>query len=178
MDEAVKARRRAAALTQYGIDLFFKCCYAEALECLEEALALDPSAVRSYCGKALCLAQMGDARGAFEVAQRAVELDPHSPIAYTTRALCYHRVGMQDEAIADYTRAIELDPTNYIVYYNFGCYWAERGQEEKCREYLELAFEMAPGHFADSARLDPDLARYSRREWFLHLIAELKKRSV
>ncbi len=175
--ESAEKVRRAAAFTQQGVELFFRGRYAEALALMDEALALDPASVRAYCGRAMCLAQLGKPDEGALMADRALALDPDSGVAFSVRALCRHRRGDDAGAETDYRKAIELEPGDYRGYYNFACYWAEHGDEEKCRSYLAHAFQLATVAFADIAAEDPDLARYSGREWFRELVAETKRRA-
>ena len=168
--------RQAAVLTQRGVDLFFQGKYDEARAALERAVTLTPNSPRPYSAMALCLAQLGNPRAGLEYAEKAVTLDPASAVALTARGFCFHRLGDGERAVADFERALQLDPSDYRVWYNFACHWAERGDEEKCRYYLATAFDLAPAHFAGAAGADPDLGRYSQKDWFRELLARLKTR--
>jgi len=170
-------RRRIAALTQLGMDLYGRARFGEALNRMEDALALNAVYERALRGKALCLTQLGRAQEALAVAELALERYPESGLNYSTRGLCLHRAGRSAEAEADFERAVELAAEDYRVYYNYACFWAERGDEERCRRYFGYALEAAPENFAYVPPADPDLARYSRREWFLDLLAHLKQRA-
>lgn len=168
---------RVGALTQLGMDLYDRGRYADGLAAFEEALALAPDYVRAVRGKALCLAQLGRAEEARSFAERAVALSPAEGIVYATLGLCLHRCGRPAEAVAAFEKGITLAPDDYRVYYNYACYWAERGNEDECRRYLALAFDLAPSSFADKPPSDPDLARYVGTGWFRDLIADLKCRA-
>jgi Tfp pilus assembly protein PilF len=174
----VEDKRKAAALTQRGVDLFFQSRYDEALAALEEATTVDPAASRPWSARALCMAQLGNPRLGMTLAERALELDRNAPMAYTARATCRRRLGDGDGARADFERGMALAPDDYRVYYNYACHWAELGREEECRQMLAMAFDLAPGHFAAVATADPDLARYSRREWFRDLTVALRQRAA
>lgn len=169
-------RREAAALTQEGVDLFFRTVYNDALARFDAAIALDPSFARPFAAKAFCLMQLGKPREGLEYATKALELDPNNAVYYTTRGFLRHRLADDEGAVADFARAVELDPGDFRVYYNVACYWAERGDEGECRFNLEQAVELAPGHFGSAMASDPDLARYANREWFRDLLATLKER--
>ena len=170
--------REAAALTQQAVDRFFRGDYEVALNLVEDSLSLNPRYGRTYCAKALCLLQLGQARDALQCTRFALELNDGDAVAYTTRAMCSHRLGDRDGAEADFERAIELGPDDYRVFYNAACYWAERGDEEKCRELFTTSMALSPAAFASVAAVDPDLARYSRREWFRDVLAEVRKRGI
>ena len=170
--------REAAALTQQAVDRFFRGDYEDALNLVEDSLGLNPWYARTHCAKALCLLQLGQAKDALACTEYALTLNDVDAVAYTTRAMCRHRLGERDGAEADFQRAIELGPDDYRVFYNAACYWAERGEEERCSELFATAMELAPAAFASVAAVDPDLARYSRREWFRDVLADVRRRGI
>jgi len=178
MKPEAETRRRAAALTQLGMDLYERGRYAVALDFCEQAVALTPAFERAHRGRALCLSQLGTTEEAVACARRALALAPQSGLAYSTLGLCLHRTGRREEAEEAFYAALDLTPEDYRVYYNFACYWAEVGNEEKCRRYLALALEVAPETFAGAPPTDPDLARYSGKDWFRELLATLKTRAT
>jgi tetratricopeptide (TPR) repeat protein len=167
---------RAAALTQIGIDLYDAGRFEPGLAAFRRALTLEPNRVRALRGMALCLSQLGRAAEGLGYAEKAVELARDPGLAYATLGLVLHRLGRDEEAEKAFDLGVKNTPDDYRVYYNFACYWAERGNETACRNYLELALELAPSAFASQPAKDPDLGRYSRQEWFVDLIAALKKR--
>jgi protein O-GlcNAc transferase len=174
---AADVRFRTAALTQLGIDLYDKGRFEAGIAAFRRALALEPGRVRALRGMALCLSQLGRAAEGIAYAEKAVELAHDPGLAYATLGLVLHRLGRDDEAEKAFNLGIKNTPDDYRVYYNFACYWAERGNETACRRHLELTLELAPASFASQPPKDPDLARYSRRDWFVDLVAGLKKRA-
>jgi tetratricopeptide (TPR) repeat protein len=171
------AVRRAGVWTQLAVDLYDHGRYADGAVAAGEGLALNAGAVRAYRAKALCLSQLGRADEALTFADKAVQLEPDVGITHATRALCLHRVGRTEEAEAEFEAATVLSPDDYRVYYNAACYWAERGREDECRRYFALAMELAPESFAPLPAADPDLARFSSREWFRECLAALRRRT-
>lgn len=159
-------------------DLYTGRRYEEAFAAALALVKRDPNHTWAYCVCASCLAQMGRANEGLAVAEQAVALEPKFPLALTTRALCLHRLGRYSEAEADYERALAVGAEDFRIYYNFACYWAERGDETKCRQYFGQAIAyMGPGDAGDIAG-DPDLARYQGREWFKELLAEAKSKKA
>lgn len=176
MENKGDTTKRAAALTQQGVDLFFSRRFDDALSKLEEALQLEPGNARAYGAKALCFLELGRPHDALALADKAVSFAPGGAVPLSVRGLCRRRLGDDKGALADFQGAIELDPTEFRVYYNLACYWAERGAENDCREALESAAALAPGHFRGVISSDPDLARYSGRDWFRDILVLLKGR--
>ncbi len=168
------ARRRAEKLTADASHIFFVGRYAEALGLFDEALTLEPSFVRAHTGRAISLAQLGRPEDGLAAAENAIRFAPHFANAYCIKGICLHRLGRPDEAQAAYARALALGPDDARVLYNYACYWAERGDENKCREYLTRAFHHVELDAIDHSRHDPDLARFVDAEWFRETLAAAK----
>ncbi len=169
-------KRRAAALTQVGIDLHDRGRYDDAVAAFEQALALEPDRVRAIRGKALCLSQLGKAKEALAYAEKAVKLARYSGLAYATLGVVLHRLGRRQDAEKAFRLGLENTPDDFRVYYNYACCWAEVGDEDECRRYLALALELAPESFLPQPPHDPDMARYSHQKWFADLLAARKRR--
>jgi tetratricopeptide (TPR) repeat protein len=147
LSPAAEKKRRAAALTQLGIDLHDRGRFDAGAAAFGQALALEPGRVRAIRGEALCLSQLGKAQEALAYAEKAVELARDPGLAYSTLGLVLHRLGRREEAEKAFQLGLENTPDDFRVYYNFACYWAEVGDEEECRRYLALALELAPESF-------------------------------
>ncbi len=171
-------KRRAAVLTQIGIDLHDRGRYDDAVAAFEEALALEPDRVRALRGKALSLSQLGKAQEALAFAEEAVKLARFPGLSYATLGLVLHRLGRREEAEEAFHLGMENTPDDFRVYYNFACYWAEVANEEACKRYLELALELASESFVPEPPNDPDLGRYSHEKWFGEMLATRKRRAV
>jgi tetratricopeptide (TPR) repeat protein len=171
-------KRRAAVLTQIGIDLHDRGRYEDAVAAFEEALALEPDRVRAIRGKALCLSQLGKAQEALAFAEEAVKLARYPGLSYSTLGLVLHRLGRRDEAEKAFHLGMENTPDDFRVYYNFACYWAEVANEEACRRYFGLALDLAAESFVPQPPNDPDLGRYSHEKWFAEMLAARKRRAA
>lgn len=170
-------KKAAGDITEEAAIMFHNGRYDVALAMFEKALALDPKNVRALGGKSLTLTQLGRAEEALAMAQEAVACDARYAPSYTALAYAYHRLGREAEAESAFRKAIELNPDGLDagkVLYNFACYWAERGEEEKCQYYLKKAFALVAQHTLDHAPNDPDLARFAQKPWFKELLAEAK----
>jgi len=133
-------------------------------------------AARGYSVRALCLAEMGRAEECLRAAEMGVAGDPGNAVVLTSRAFCRHRLGDNAGAEADYRRALELAPTDHKVPYNYACYWAERNDVARCREYLEKAVAIIPPSVRLPMLEDPDLARFREKDWFRELAARARAR--
>jgi len=173
-EETTGGRPRAVSVRELYVNRRYEEAFAAALALVKR----DSNHTWAYCVCASCLAQMGRAAEGLAVAEQAVALEPTFPLALTSRALCLHRLGRDAEAEADYERALALGSDDFRVYYNIACYWAERGDERKCRGNFALAVALMRAGDAGEISKDPDLARYHGREWFKDLLAEAKSKKA
>jgi len=171
----IKETRDAQRLTEEGAHLFYIGRYGEALAHFEKAGAIDPTFVRAQTGRAISLAQLGRADEGLAIAQDALRLDPTFANTYCVIGLCLNRLGKTAEAQAAYEAALARAPDDARVLYNMACFWAERGDEEKCRAFLARTFQHIEYEAIAHARDDPDLARYVGRAWFRELLAAAKQ---
>ncbi len=164
----------AAKTLEEGVGDFLAGNYAAALSAFERTLAINDRHVRARVGRSLSLAQLGRASEGLEIAEEIVRLNPDYVRGYSAVAVCLHRLRRRAEAQVAYERAVELGPDDAGVMYNFACFWAEVGNEEKCREYLTRALRHDDGQVIAHAPKDPDMGRYRNADWFLDLIAAAK----
>jgi tetratricopeptide (TPR) repeat protein len=150
--------------------------YDIALEIFDLVLNAAPRPVRAYAGRSLSLAQLGRAQEGLTAADEAIRLNPSYARAHSARAFCLHRLRRHDEAAQAFEQAVRLAPGDHTILYNAACVWAERGDEAKCREYLEAALAQDDGSLVDRVAFDPDVARYADKEWFREALARHKRR--
>jgi protein O-GlcNAc transferase len=168
-EKELDARNEAAALAQAASNLSFVGRYEESLVLFEQALALDGDMARAHMGRAVTLAQLGRAAEGLTSAQKAIRLEPGNALAYTTLGLSLYRLGRRGEAEAAYEKAAAITPENPGVLYNYACFWALAGEENKCREFLTRAFQYLESGVIEHSKKDRDLQRYVRSRWFAEL---------
>jgi len=175
-----KKRREAEALVRKASTFTFTGRYREGLELFEKALALDPGLARAHSGRAVSLAQLGRPTEALASAREAIRLAPSHAPAHTTLALCLDRMGRHEEAKSTYEFALTIRPENPQVLYNYACFWAAHGQEEKCRYFLTRAFQYVESGVVVHSKKDADLSAYVEADWFdeLHTAAKLLEEGV
>jgi len=180
VEQAKETGRGAEALTGRAANLTFLGRYAEGLSLFEKAIALEPGFVRAHSGRAMSLARLGRAGSGLASAKEAIRLDPADAPSYTALAFCLHRLGRDKEARSAYETALAKGPENPRVLYNCACYWAELGDEEKCRQFLTRAFQYLESGDIEHSKKDPDLAAYVDAGWFndLHAAAKLLDESI
>jgi Flp pilus assembly protein TadD len=166
----------AAKTLEEGIAHFMAGRYDDAAAAFERTLSINERHVRAHAGRSFSLAQLGRADDGLAAAEEAVRLNPSYVRGYSAVAICLHRLRRRAEAQTAYERAVELAPDDAAVLYNFACFWAEVGNEEKCRAYVTRALRHDDGQVVGYVARDPDMARYRNTDWLRELIAAAKTR--
>ena len=81
---------------------------AEAVECFDRAIGLDPGNFGLHSNKAFSLQRLGLHRQALVHFDRAAELSAGSADAYVERLACLSELGLPDEAIGHYAKSLGL----------------------------------------------------------------------
>ena len=120
----------------------------------EQALAIDPNnalalgflAVKYYVPVSLGSSAdpKADLKRADELNSRALALDPNDAGFHLSKANILNLQGRLDEAIAESERALALDPAQDYATANLAWDYAQLGQFEKAREYLDKAIRLSP----------------------------------
>ncbi len=138
----------------------------EALETLEEAVAVDPTnaSLHNYHGQYLFLAgRLGPAEAAF---RRALELDPYLTDARNNLGAVLDRLGKRDEAIAEFRKVLEdpAYPTPQKAWLNLGLTFASQGRSEEAISAMRQAVEIDPKFYRAHYELASELDKTGRVE--------------
>ncbi len=106
--------------------------YDEALNALNQTIALDPTLAFAYYNRGLTHYYQHDEALAIRDFNRALELGFRDALLFRNRGNAFSRKGDVAPALADYAQAIALDPQNVLAYLN-------RGQVYENTLQLELA---------------------------------------
>ena len=109
-----------------------------------------------------------DPEGAMEDYSKALNIAPH-PMAYNNRSNYYRQKGDLQAALDDAEAALESSPGFPIAYATLAEIYADMGDEEQLRIYLELALK----HFYEDTVdviMDPTFEPYRIEPWFLELM--------
>src|SRR5205823_138755 len=131
-------------LAQRGLGL------RKALECFDQAIALDPNYALAHAGLAeacTVLAQYGLVPPAMLRAnRRAVELDPLSPLPSMQLGMSLMGAGRLEEAVAPLERAAALAPTMFLPPIHLGLLYNELGRKEAAIRSVEAAVVTSGRH--------------------------------
>jgi tetratricopeptide (TPR) repeat protein len=120
--------------------------YAEAVECLKEAVAIEQYSWIAHFMLGSAYAKMYDWRRAHEEFALAIDMDPSEPRAWHMcgeALLSLHRL---DEAERYLRKALELNPQLTDAVVDFGFLFLRRGDCQRAREFFERALQLEPHH--------------------------------
>jgi Flp pilus assembly protein TadD len=109
---------QSTSLLSLGVALKQLGRLAEALECAERAIALEPNDPNAHINRASALNGLRRFEEAQQSAERAIELDLTHAKAHHNHGIALNGLGRVEEALASICRAIELDPNDAAAHRN------------------------------------------------------------
>jgi len=166
----------ARLMLQLGTLQFYNGAFHEALDLLEGAQALEPSAEGQYL-VALTYLSAGDTEGEIKALEASLELDPAYGPSRVALAVSAARRGDVEAAASAFRRALVDQPYFPRAHFNYGAFEVEQERIEQSVEHFERAVELAPDYVQALLALvavTTDLGRPDEaRQWF----EELKERA-
>jgi tetratricopeptide (TPR) repeat protein len=136
------------ALTHQGLTCLELGRCEDAADCLNLALAFDPSCVSAHLGLATFHASEERPAAAIEHLERAAELDPQSPVPLVRLSAIRERLGQHDHALACLQKAAALAPGVAEVEYNLGKLCLKLDRPQDAAIHLERAITFRPNFAA------------------------------
>jgi len=133
---------RNLALVQNRLDMS-----AEAILSCEKAIALDPSAARTWIVRGYAQHCSGKYEAAVESYARAIELNPlgaDGRRAWNNRGAALDNLGRHEEAIESYDEALMIDPFDLYAWNNKGVALGTLGRHEEAARCFQKAIEIDP----------------------------------
>ena len=129
-----------------GLDCITYGMYADAIELLQKACALDPNdqEVWANLGRAYYLTD--EYVNAANCYQKVTNLDPKDKNAYSNLGNAYFRIGKYANAIAPLQKACALDPNCGKFYYYLGCTQFKLDRLGEAKWAAEKALEIDQAH--------------------------------
>lgn len=132
-------KKKSSLYTSYIADAYYQLKkYQEAIDKLDEALALNPRNTTAYSIKGLALMKFRRYHEAVECFDKALEIDPQNAYDWMNRGNALDDLGKHKEAIISYRKALDAETDSYSVaeiWTNLGlCYFNLKDFEEaeKC----------------------------------------------
>lgn len=161
---------RAITYLESGRQKFNAGNYDDALEMFDRAIEADGDFPRAHTAKATCLIQLGRVREAEEICDALLEKYPAYGLAHTTKGVILHRSGDIAQADEAYRSGTTLGADEPTAFYNYACFCAQTGREDRCRENLRRAI-ILDRTYNSIAATDEDLLAYRHKPWFEELVS-------
>lgn len=92
--------------------------FTRALDCYDQAIALDPAHAEAHYQRGNALRHLGLLDAARDSYTQAIRYKPDYAHAFCNRGAVQQALGQTDDALADYDQAIALDPQDALAHYN------------------------------------------------------------
>jgi len=129
-----------------------------ALNLLEQAIKLDPTAKAAYNSLGNVYYQQRRYQQALVMYQKALAMDPDYAKARTNLGSTYMQLAMDTRAIDELQKALRADSSSSLAYYNLACVYARSGNSPVAAQYLQQAIALEP-QARTWAQTDADFAR-------------------
>lgn len=148
-------RRRIEERRERGEGYYLLEMYSEAIEELDEAVALGDDALSTLRLLAECHRESRNWDCALTLYERVRALDPRDVSLYVGMGWCHKRKGDLPKAIDSLRAAFRAGLREPILHYNLSCYYALLGERRKSFQTLEKAISEDP-RFRELAREERD----------------------
>lgn len=112
------AQLEAESYFQWAVSAHLNEQYTDALDHLNHALELDPTAARIYTARSKALRFLNRLPEALKDAETALQLEPENAIHYRELGNIHSYIRDYDSALLSYSRAIDLNPLLTNIYTN------------------------------------------------------------
>jgi tetratricopeptide (TPR) repeat protein len=117
---------------------------AEALECYDKALKINPQIAEIWSNKGDSLRRLGRFDDAIKCCDKALEINPQYAAAWSNKGLNLARLGRFDDAIKCYDRALEITPQIAEAWNGKGISLRNLGRFDEALECYDKALEINP----------------------------------
>jgi tetratricopeptide (TPR) repeat protein len=138
--------------------------HEEAINCYDQALAIDPRFAAVWNNKGISLADLGRRAEATSCYDQALAIDPRHALAWNNKGLALAALGRPAEAINCYDQALAIDPRFAAAWNNKGPALAALGRREEAINCYDQALAIDPRHARAWTNKGIALARLGRRE--------------
>ena len=120
--------------------------FAEAIECYDKVISLEPDHAPAYNNRGTAFKNLGRFHEALVSYERAIELQPHRPELLANRANALQELERLEEAIVCYDSVIALKPDYAEAYSNRGVALKESMRFEDAMMSFERALQLRPDY--------------------------------
>lgn len=133
----------------FGVLCCQKECFAEGVEWIKKAIALNPSFSEAHFNLGKAYKEIGDNNSAIKSFQNAVAINPKYYEAHNNLGIIWSETGNNSAAITSFSKAIETNPSFVEGYFNLGNSLEKVGKENEAIQHYRRAIELEP-EFAEA----------------------------
>ena len=141
---SVSAEESSSQWIEKGRDFYNASQYDDAIDCYEEAIALEPENEVAWFDNGLALQKEGRYDDAINAFNKAIEIDPQDANSWVNKGSVLDDQGKYDEAIQACDKAIELDSQNNYAWINKGLALYRQGKYDEAIQCYDRAIEIDP----------------------------------
>ena len=160
---------QARLFYEQGFEFYMRRQFSEAIEYLDQALAIDPQCYEALNVKGATRAFQGHHDQGIDLIYQDLDLNPYYAYAHFNLGIANKLAGYYDEAIAAFEKALELDPQDAWAYFGIASIYGRLGDTDKALDYLEKAIELEPDAKAVASN-DADFASLRNDPRFIELV--------
>ncbi len=138
--------RNANALNLFGLVGWQTGQFAEAVEHLQKAIAIDSSQAAFFGNLAEARRGLGQFAEAIQAYEQAARMQPNTVIIHLNLGTVLQQAGQVDQSIASYGRALELDPQNTPARYHLGTAFEQQGKLHPAGSCYQQILDVEPDH--------------------------------
>lgn len=131
---------------QQGLAFHHAGRFAEAEQCYQRVLALNPRHADTLHLFGVLAAQVGQPEIAVKLISQAIEIAPRQDSYYGNLALAYQNLGQFDEAQAAYSKALKLNPRQPEALNNLGILQRQTGRLKESEQTYRKLLRLVPNH--------------------------------
>ncbi len=143
-DDIGKAAADAVVWANKGNELVENGRYAEAIQCYDKALEINPKLADIWNNKGLAHARTGVYAVAIQCYDKAIELKPDDEEVMYNKGIALAQLGRLPEAIACYDRLLEKNPNDAAAWCSKGDVYFESGNFEEALRAYDKSIEINP----------------------------------
>jgi len=118
--------------------------YAEAINCCDKALEINPQDADALVNKGFSLERLGRFEQAIKCLNEALKINPQHEKAWSNKGVSLCSLGLFDEAIRCYDKALEINPKLADAWSNKGAILANSGCVDEAIHCYDKALEINP----------------------------------
>lgn len=133
-------------LINRGFSLSHLGYHDEAINCLHEAIKIDPKLPDAYANLGIAYCENGQLDIAINEFREAIKVDPDYSEAHHNLGIAYYKKGQLDAAMAEFKEALKIDPCYSDAHNSIGAAFADKGNYDAAMAAYKEALKINPNN--------------------------------